>query len=417
VTLPALDRWLDAKGAAMTGDAPGNVKGVPSNRAMTGQGAAPARPRLGDVLLAAVTVAVQLAVVHASAGWHGHSGAGPWGDVLLAAAGAALVLRRRYPGAVLMAALAATFIVKATSHAGAVWVVLIVAFFSAVLAGRRKAAVISLLAGYVAALWPPWLVGRHGGPSLLFALWLAAWLVILLTLAELIRLRYQRGRALAHGREQELRRRASEERMRIARDLHDVVAHNISVINVQANTALHLKGRQPERAWEALSTINEVSKQALIELRSVLGVLRQVDEGEPRAPVAGLARIGELIERARAAGLKVKLTTEGQPQALPVNIDLAAYRIVQEALTNSAKHAAGAEVTVRIACTGAGVVVEVEDNGSAKVPSPPRALALAGGNGLAGMRERAAALQGRLAAGPRPGGGFRVAAWLPLDTP
>jgi signal transduction histidine kinase len=391
---------------------------VSSARPVTGTTTAARRPRPADVLLAVVLTAAQLAVIHASAGWHHHAGPGVWDYVLLGAAGAALAVRREYPVAVLAAALAATFWVVATSHAGAVWLILIAAFINAVIAGRRLAAVASLIIGYVAAVWPPWLIGRPGGPPAAFALWLAAFLLVLLSAAELIRLRSQRAQALARSREDEMRRQASEERLRIARDLHDVVAHNISVINVQANTALHLKERQPERAWAALATIHDVSKQALVELRSVLGVLRQYDEDEPRSPAAGLDRLADLIERAGAVGLSVTLEQEGEPAALPANVDLAAYRIVQEALTNSARHAAGAKVTVRITRTGTGLVVHVEDEGPGLAP-PPLAQAgpppVPGGNGLVGMRERANALRGTLTAGPRPGGGFCVHAELPLD--
>ena len=183
---------------------------------------------------------------------------------------------------------------------------MIVAFFTAVLARQRVVAIASLVIGYLASVWPPWLIGQTGHASVAFALELAAGLVFMLIVAELIRIRSQRGAALARSREEELRRRASEERMRMARDLHDVVAHNISVINVQANTALHLMDRQPERARSALTTINEVSKQALVELRSVLGVLRDVDDRRrPRAPIPGLARLGDLVDtrgRRRARG-------------------------------------------------------------------------------------------------------------------
>ncbi len=394
----------------------GNVVFVSSDRPPAPAGATTNRPRLRDVLTAALVIAVQLVVVRAASGWHGHAGLDTWGYVALAAAGAALVARRRYPVAVLVAALVATFIVKATSDASAIWIILIVAIFNAVFAGRRVAAIVSLFAAYVTVIWPPWLVGRNGGTSAAFALWLAVWLLILLSVAELIRMRKQRAWALARSRQEELRRRASEERMRIARDLHDVVAHNISLINVQANTALHLRERQPERAWEALSTINDVSKQALVELRSVLGVLRQVDDDEPRSPVPSLDRIDDLIQQAKAAGLTVKLRVEGERPALPTNVDLAAYRIVQEALTNSAKHATGSEVTVRIVYTDTELAVEVEDEGGAKAAQPARSPAPAiGGNGLAGMKERASALRGKVAIGPRPGGGFRVHASLPLD--
>src|SRR5262249_59943501 len=154
------------------------------------------------------------------------------------------------------------------------------------------------------------------------ALGLAAGLTLMLAAAELIRIRSQRAAALARSREEELRRLASEERIRMARDLHDVVAHNISVINVQANTALHLMDRQPERARSALVTINDVSKQALVELRSVLGVLRDVDEGAPRAPAPGLARLGDLVDNAAAAGLTVRTEQDGRQVPLPADVHL-----------------------------------------------------------------------------------------------
>ena len=140
------------------------------------------------------------------------------------------------------------------------------AFFTAVQARRRAAAIASLVIGYGVSVWPPWLIGQRGRPSAGFALWLGISPILLLAAAEVIRSRSQRLAALERSRQEELLRRASEERMAMARDLHDVVAHSISVINVQANTALHLMDRQPDRARSALTTINEVSKQALAEL-------------------------------------------------------------------------------------------------------------------------------------------------------
>jgi signal transduction histidine kinase len=202
--------------------------------------------------------------------------------------------------------------------------------------------------------------------------------------------------------------------MRIARDLHDVVAHNISVINVQANTALHLMDRQPERARSALTTINEVSRQALVELRSVLGVLRAVDESEPRAPTPGLARLGDLTDSAAAAGLAVRVEECGPPAPLPADVDLAAYRIVQEALTNSARHSGGTNATIRIAYGEGALEVEVDDDGALRPPARPPGQPRGTGSGIAGMTERAKALGGTLQAGPRPAGGFAVRARLPL---
>lgn len=369
--------------------------------------------RPSDVLLAAGVTAAQLALLRAAGGWHQHAVPAPWQYLTLAAGGAALAVRRRFPVTVLAAAFAATFAVETVSHAGPVWLVLVAAFVNAVLAGRRLAAVASLLAGYLVSVWPPWLIGRPGGPSAWFALWLGAFLLVMLAGAELFRMRRLRAQAIARGREEELRRQATEERLRIARDLHDLVAHNISVINVQASTALHLMDRQPQRARMALATINDVSKQALVELRSVLGVLRQVDEAEPRSPVPGLAAAGELVSGAESAGLNIRVEMTGEQRALPADVDLAAYRIIQEALTNVARHAAGSAATVRIGYGAEDVVVEVENEAPPGAAPAARPALAGGGNGLAGMRERAAALQGTLVAGPRPGGGYRVRAWLP----
>jgi signal transduction histidine kinase len=193
----------------------------------------------------------------------------------------------------------------------------------------------------------------------------------------------------------------------MARDLHDIVAHNISVINVQANTALHLMDRQPERARSALTTINEVSRQALVELRSVLGVLREVDESAPRTPSPGLARLGDLVDSAAAAGLSVHIEQPDRPVPWPADVDLAAYRIIQEALTNSARHSGGTRATVHLSKENGGLRLEVDDDGTFA------GRAVGSGHGIPGMTERAKVLGGTLKAVPRPGGGFSVRAWLP----
>jgi signal transduction histidine kinase len=283
-----------------------------------------------------------------------------------------------------------------------------------VMARRRAAAVASLIIGYADSVWPPWQIGQANHTSVTSALALAAGLTFLLVIAELIRIRGQRAAAVARSNAEEVRRRASEERMRIARDLHDVVAHNISVINVQANTALHLMDRQPERARSALVTINEVSKQALVELRSVLGVLRDVDASAPRAPAAGLGRLGDLVDNAAAAGLAVRLEEDGPLLPLPADVDLTAYRIIQEALTNSARHSGGSAATVRIGYGDGALRLEVDDDGPSRPAGQPASHVNGSGSGIAGMTERAAALGGTLDAGPRPDGGFRVRAWLPV---
>lgn len=367
-----------------------------------------------DAAIAAVVTAVQVGAAAAGSSWHSGQGPVPISAyVLVAVGGASLIARRRYPVGVLAVTLITTLWASG-ENAHATYLALIVAFFNAVLARKRAAAIASLIIGYAASVWP-WLIGQSGRPSAAFALGLAAGLIFLLSAAELIRSRSQRAAALQRTREEEFRRRASEERMRMARDLHDVVAHNISVINVQANTALHLMDRQPERARSALTTINDVSRQALVELRSVLGVLRDIDESAPRAPSPGLAHLGGLVDNAAAAGLTVHIEVAEPPARLPADVDLAAYRIVQEALTNSARHSGGTRATVRISYGDGAAIVEVDDDGAGRPAGRPMARAGRPGNGIAGMTERAKALGGTLQAGHRPEGGFRVRAWLPVD--
>jgi signal transduction histidine kinase len=368
-----------------------------------------------DAAIVVIVIAIEVGGTFASASWHhGHVIAGVATYLLLAVGGASLIARRRYPVGVLAVTLAVAIWPGAASQAHLIWIALIVAFFTAVQARQRAAAIASLVIGYVASVWPPWLIGSPGHATARFAVWLAVLLLFLLAVAEVIRARGQRTAALEQSRQEELRRRAGEERMRIARDLHDVVAHNISVINVQANTALHLMDRQPDRARSALTTINEVSGQALVELRSVLGVLRAVDESVPRAPTPGLARLGDLADTAAAAGLAVRVEESGQRTRLPAEVDLAAYRILQEALTNSARHSGGTNAAIRIAYGEGALMIEVDDDGALRSPGRPPGQPQGTGSGIAGMTERAAALGGTLQAGPRPGGGFTVRARLPL---
>ncbi|MFC3384517.1 sensor histidine kinase [Couchioplanes azureus] len=250
------------------------------------------------------------------------------------------------------------------------------------------------------------------------AVGVAAILLLAIILGEVARSRMrhvaqaeQRAALAEATRESEALRRAMEERLRIARDLHDVVAHQISLINVQANAALHT--RSPDGAFEALEAIRTASKDALREVRAVLGVLRQADGADPVQPSPSLARLPELIGRTEAAGLPVRSHVDVPPTPLPTSVELAAYRIVQEALTNAVRHAAASTVEVDIRCRGGDVMVTVEDDGTK--PVDPRAVR--DGNGLLGMAERAAAVGGEVTAGPRPGGGFRVEARLPIRPP
>ena len=402
------------------GDATSDCPDVASALVMTESvqaGPHPADPRrrfVIDIAIAVVVTAVQLGANHASWSWwhssHDAAGSAPgWtGYLLLTVAGLVLIFRRRFPVAVLTSSLGATLLAGAIGHAGMIWIALIAAFFNAVVAGKRLAAVASLVIGYAASFWPVWQIGQAGHASVAVVLGVGAWLLVLLAAAELVRFRRDHAAELARNRAEQLRRQASEERMRIARDLHDVVAHNISVINVQANTALHLMDRQPERAREALTAIHDVSRQALTELRSVLGVLRSDDDRAPRAPSPGLGQLDDLLSAVRGAGLEPRLRQRGERRQLPASVDLAAYRIVQEALTNTARHSASGTADVLVSYEADGVLVQVDDTGPARSPVTAQA-----GNGITGMTERAHALGGRLSAGRRPDGGFRVAAWLP----
>jgi signal transduction histidine kinase len=369
-----------------------------------------------DIAIALAVVAVELGIGGAAFSWHQHHQvvySPSWtGHRLLALSGLALIWRRRFPAVVLAVVLAASLAEGALGTSG--WLALIIAFISADVAGRRAAAIASLVIGYTVSFWPPWLIGTPGHASLAIGLGIGAWLITLLAVAELIRMRGQRAVTAARSREYQLQRRASEERVRIARDLHDVLAHNISVINVQANTALHLMDRQPDRAREALTSIHEVSKQALAELRTVLGVLRADGDAAPRSPSPGLARVGDLVSAVRDTGLDARLVVRGQPVQLPSDIDLAGYRIVQEALTNTSRHSTSKEAEVVVSYQPDGVAIQVDDAGPAQ--QRPTADGIGAGTGITGMTERAEALGGTLSAGRRADGGFRVHAWLPRPT-
>jgi signal transduction histidine kinase len=206
--------------------------------------------------------------------------------------------------------------------------------------------------------------------------------------------------------EEEAARGAAAERRRIAREMHDVVAHSVSVMVVQAGGARRILDRDPARAVEAAAHIEDVGRAALTEMRRLLGVMHH---GEAvRAPQPTLRELGSLIERTRAAGLPVTLTVEGEPRPLPPGKDLAAYRVVQEALTNAIKHAGAAPTSVTVRWAPAALELEVVDRGAVGVNGH------GGGHGLVGMEERIRLYDGELRAGRRAGGGFEVVARLPL---
>ncbi|WP_017592463.1 sensor histidine kinase [Nocardiopsis potens] len=241
-----------------------------------------------------------------------------------------------------------------------------------------------------------------------------AWVLVVLISAELVRWRRdylsvqeQRRADAARSREEEILRRAADERLRLAREVHDTVAHSISLINVQAGTALYLIESEPERAAEALATIKRTSKSALQELRATLDVLRAVDEKAPRSPAPALDGLAALAEETRTSGLEVTVEASGE-RRLPPNVEATGYRIVQEALTNAVRHSGAAHARVGLVFGERWLEISVTDDGRG-APDGVRP-----GNGITGMRERAALLGGDFSAGPRPGGrGFEVRARLP----
>jgi signal transduction histidine kinase len=376
-----------------------------------------------DVVVAVLAAVVQIGGTALTARHHPHVRTlDVYGYLLLAAGPAALLARRVQPVPVLMLAFATTLgYVLLGYPGGPIWLTLIVAFGTALMTGHRIAAYGSLLAGYLGFLWLPVLTAGESPPSAWAAGGLAAWLLVLLAGAELIRNRRafaqaSRQRAIEEQRSahETARRQASEERVGIARDLHDVVAHSLSLINVQAGVALELMDRRPEQVGTALTAIKQASREALVDVQSVLDSLRRPGEEVPLAPAPApsLREVEELVRRAEATGLSVDVRVT--PMALPRGVDAAGYRIVQEALTNVVRHADATSVSVRIGPDDGGLVIEVEDDGAER-PGPSRGGASGGGRGIRGMTERAAALGGQLTAGREPGRGFAVRARLPLE--
>ena len=330
--------------------------------------------------------------------------------LLILAGPAALAVRDRWPLVAVAVALAAANLFIGLGYPyGPIFLSVVVALFSAGAAGHRRGAWVLAgvgLAGHMAAsLVDP--NARRDEPEWVHLALVAAWLVVVLAVAELVRIRRERAAELARAAEEEERRQAGEQRLRMAQELHDVLAHHISLINVQAGVALHLLDDQPERAGPALANIKAASGDALRELRTALDLLRHGEEA-PRLPAPRLADLNALVEGVRASGLVVRLDHDPPEAPLPAAVELAAYRIVQESLTNVTRHARAQSATVRLGYDG-GLRIEVNDDGVGG--------SAGAGNGIKGMRERARALGGTLEAGPGATGGFRVVAHLPGEAP
>ena len=351
-------------------------------------------PLVIDVALAAVLVV--LTVNLAATGPHPE----PLGDTLLLALGAAAVsLRRRWPLAVLAATLVPYVVARYTGTGQAP---VLVALYT--VASRRPQRTAIIAAGVAAAATVAAISAHADHGTVAIGRILA---VVVAALAGLV---------VAERRRQQDRERAmlaqiaaGDERVRIARELHDVVAHHLSAIVVQANLAAEtVKPDHP--AFAPTHAIVAEGREALADTRRVLGVLRTDDDSAERAPQPGLAALGELLERVRASGLDVRLTTEGNPPTIPTGLDLTAYRIIQEALTNTLRHAHASEARVRIKYSPGSIALAVADNGVGASENG----STSSGHGLDGMRERVALFGGKLSAGPNPGRGYLVQAELPL---
>jgi signal transduction histidine kinase len=340
------------------------------------------------------------------------------GYACLVVAGASMAVRRRLPAVALLLASAAVGVYAARSYPGGpIFVMPLVGVYSVAALRPRRRSLPLVAAAVLTVLLPALVFDRSTEESGLIALVYVGWVAVALLLGEAGRGRREylvgleeRARYLEESREQEARRRVAEERLRIARDVHDVAAHALASIALQAGVGTRLGAREPQEAQDALARIRSASTDALGELRRVLDLMRGEDGGEPRDPPPTLADLDGLVSNASGNGADVRLQVRGEPRPLPAVLELAAYRIVQESLTNVVRHAASPIATVTLTYGDSGLEVEVLDRGRGVPMADERA-----GHGITGMQERAAAVGGRLEAGPEPQGGFRVWARLPVS--
>jgi signal transduction histidine kinase len=386
-------------------------------------------PTWVDGCWAVVLLAVQcLSLENSSAGEPGHEPAMA-AIVVTLALGVVVTLRRRVPERMLLLAVAVGLAQMwlGVSEIPADFAMLVI-IYTVSADGRRWASRVGLVGGLCAAplaqmMWPT--EGDSTFGRILVVLFQTVPFALAWVLGDSIRTRRayfaqleERAARLEREREAQSKVAVAAERARIARELHDVVAHNVSVMVVQADGAAYVLDTAPEQARKALATISGTGRQALAEMRRLLGVLRtgeQQESGE-YVPQPDVEQLDELIEQVRTSGLAVDFRVEGTPRPLPSGVELTAYRIVQEALTNTRKHGgpqAGASVRLVYFDDGLGLLVEDDGEGA------PHELCEDGGadgqgHGLIGMRERVGMVGGTLDAGPRPGGGFRISALLPL---
>ncbi|WP_307172908.1 sensor histidine kinase [Streptomyces sp. B3I7] len=355
------------------------------------------------------------------------SGDGEWIVPVLASTAAcgALLWRRTQPERVVVIAALCTGVAGGNSDEVSALLLLpvVVALYELAVRNPERIARAYWAAAYALVVLPTLLPGPNDQPGAQTAVLSAFWTALPVVQGSAVRARRAyleavrtRAEHAERTREEEARRRVAEERVRIARELHDVVAHHMALANAQAGTAAHLLRTRPDEAERILAELGTTTSSALRELQATVGLLRQSDDpddaGDPLEPSPGLARLPELATAFASAGLHVCVAVDGEERSLPPGVDLTAYRIVQEALTNVTKHTTAGTAEIRLAYSNDRLTLTVSDDGGA-LPHPP---APSGGFGLVGMRERARTAGGSLRAGHRPGGGFAVTAELPLPT-
>lgn len=379
-------------------------------------------PRSSDALLAIVVFVLEvIGILSQAVNESGDFSISMLGDVpsatyvLLAASSIALLWRKARPLVVLLATLVASLVWDVMNLDGGPSLAIFVSLYGV---GRyttdNRTGLLAVAGAMVIVVADDLLI--EGEPfsviGLSLGLVLAAWYVGRRARGrrEYLALIEERARFLERERAAEAQRAVNEERTRIARELHDLVAHKVSMITVQAGAAQTVAHSDPRRALRAMEAVEEAGREALDELRQILGVLRSGEKEEGLVPIHGLADIPGLVTEMRDAGIDLTLSREGVPDAVPSRVDLAAYRIVQEALTNVLKHGGPSPTAaVLLAADDRVLTIEVTDHGSGKSMLP------GSGQGLVGMRERATLLRGTFEAGPQPGGGFKVLACLPLE--
>ncbi|MEU4690496.1 sensor histidine kinase [Actinoplanes sp. NPDC023714] len=362
------------------------------------------RVEVRDALIAVAVAAIL--VITGLTGDRAPAAPAPLGLVLLAAGGLVLAVARRAPATVLVVTGGCAVGYQAAGY-DVFALAYLIAVYGAVRAGHRRFTVVTSVVMLVLLPLAAMGTGMPAGEAFTRSrnVLELAWLIAAGAAGEALRQAERRATQAEQTREQSALRRAGEERLHIARELHDTLTHQISVIKVQAEAAVHLAHKRGEPVPEALLVIRDAGREAARELRETLGTLRGADDTRAH----GLGQLPGLVRRAQSTGLSATLTVDGPSTDVPEAVDRTAYRIVQESLTNIARHAAADSASIRVEYRPGALVVQIDDDGRA-TPG----ITIEPGTGLLGMRERVTALGGRLDARPRDDGGFRVRAELPM---